>query len=106
MYILHPRDEINMLRSIFDEYCSTYFKHGNVFFGQDGISIELAFRTTFRTANMNTETGFFFLEIADKLPHEKFQEKVDAYIADNFIKNMDDAKMKSLSDEMMEKYFV
>ena len=53
LFILHPRDEITMLRTIFDEYCSTYFKHGNVFFGKDGISIGLAFRTTFRTANVN-----------------------------------------------------
>ena len=95
-----------MLRTIFDEYRSTYFKHGNVFFGKDGISIGLAFRTTFTTAKVNTETGQFILEKADKLPHKKFQKKVDDYIADIFIKNMDDAKRKSLSDEMIKKYFV
>ena len=106
LFILHPRDEITMLRIIFDEYCSTYFKHGNVFFGKDGISIGLAFRTTFRTANVNAETGQFILETTDKLPHTKFQKKVDDYIADSFIKDMDDAKRKSLSNEMMEKYFV
>jgi hypothetical protein len=89
-----------MLRTIFDEYRSTYFKHGNVFFGKDGISIGLAFRTTFTTANVNTETGQFILETADKLPHKKIQKKVDDYIADSFIKNMDDARRKSLSDEI------
>ena len=31
------------------------------------------------------------------------RKKVDDYIADSFIKNMDDAKRKSLNDEMMEK---
>ena len=106
LFILHPRDKITMLRTIFDEYYSTYFKHRNIFLGKDIISIGLAFRTTFRTVNVNAEPGKFVLETTDKLPHTKFQKKVDDYIADSFIKDMDDAKRKSLSNEMMEKYFV
>ena len=55
---------------------------------------------------MNAETGQFILETADRLPHKKIQKKVNDYIADSFIKNMDDATRKSLGDEMMGKYFV
>ena len=43
LFILHPRDEITMLRTIFDENSGTYFKHGNVSFGKDSISIGLVF---------------------------------------------------------------
>ena len=37
LFILHPSDEQTFLRNYFDQQHGTYFKHGNVFFGKDGI---------------------------------------------------------------------
>ena len=54
LFILHPRDEKTFLRTYFDEWQGTFFKHGDVYFRKDGISVELVFRTSSKSAVVNT----------------------------------------------------
>ena len=105
LFILHPRDEETILREYFDKCSLTYFKHGKVFFGEEGISIGLAFRTTFRHAEVNAKTGQIVMG-PDDIPKNKFKRKLDGYISDTLGKDEDDARRNELYAEMMEKLFV
>ena len=105
LFILHPSDEETFLRNYFDQQHGTYFKHGNVFFGKDGITIGLAFRTTFRSAVVNAQTGQFVLSKNDAAPLKEFQKTVEDYIADSLRKSTDDEKRKELWAQMKNTYF-
>ena len=96
LFFLHPGDEQTKLREHFDPVRLTYFKHGNVYFGKDGLSIGLAFRVTTHYNLVDAETGLA-VPSADVVPNTTESDLVlEEYLANPERRHMNEEKLRSL----------
>ena len=102
LFYLHPDDEKALLRDYFDEVQLSFWKHGKVFFGKDGLSIGIAFRQTTSVQECNKETGQVLeLSDADRLKMKRKAGKrmvsaLEKYLADTAGKAEDERRVREL----------
>jgi len=109
LFVLHPRDEEPFLRTNFDTNVKSYFKHGNVLFGSNGLSIGLVFRATSPkfAKQVYKHSGELVLDnqMEAESKYSLYIDVLDEYLADEEHKKYDDNKYKKLYLELKEKYF-
>ena len=106
LFVMHPADERKEWRFELDDGDLTYFQHGNVIFGKDGLSIGLVFRATSRTIKVWKETGMLALSDT-QLNADMFKDhinKLNRYMNSSEKRENDD-KLEELARKVIEKHF-
>ena len=106
LFVMHPADERKEWRFELDDGDLTYFQHGNVIFGKDGLSIGLVFRVTSRTIKVWKETGMLALSDT-QLNADMFKDhinKLNRYMNSSEKRENDD-KLEELARKVIEKHF-
>jgi len=108
LFVLHPEDERSLLREYFDETHLTFWKHGKVYFGKDGLSIGLAFRQTTSTEECKIKTGEVVLSGERKKKAEgkrkPFDKALKKYLEDAEGKREDEGRLQGLYRTLKAKF--
>lgn len=111
LFVLHPSDEETILREYFDTCSRTFFKHGNVCFGKNGLSIGLVFRTTRAkfAKEVFANTGRLVNIAAEAHDGEGqyvlHDSILESYLSDIDGKAKDDNLLKNLYHKLKSEYF-
>lgn len=106
LFVLHPKDEQTIIREYFDDISGTYFKHGNVLFGKDGLSIGLVFRTTRpEFAKQVFMDSGCLVDSDDGADYDVYETILNDYLLNTNSKAKDDDKFKQLYLKVKEQYF-
>ena len=100
----------SVLREYFHSTKATFFKHGDVYFGSDGMSIGLVYRTTVHKKEVWDATGMLVVDPNETLPnnvkshHKHCNNILNSYIADKHKKGKEDKKIQRLYIRLKEQY--
>jgi len=107
LFVLHPLDEMTMVRSLYDRYGMTFFKHSsNGVQSDDEMSLGIVFRTTKHCCEVEKETGRIRVSCSDKTPVTKLAiSTLEKYLAEPKRKKQNEDELKTAWKRTTMNYF-